>query len=492
MKNRILYVITILSLCLSSCNSWLDVSPKSQIKNDEMFEKYSGFKDALTACYIKMNNRALYGQNMTMTSVEFLAQLWDTDRSETSLEAALKQYDYKNSSVENNIKNIYSGLYNVIIQANTIIKNMPSKGHVIESSQARGMIEGEAYAIRAFCHLDLLRLFGQMPSNATRQVSLPYSEEVSKEAVNYYTFDQFVKKIEVDLDKAELLLKESDIVFQHTFNYLDEKANELDDEFFGYRRFRFNYYAVRAIKARLYRYIGNDSKAYEIAQSIITAKNNNGTNLLELADNISYNNGYFSLPTECIVALSNNKLSDYIDDVFVRYDFSHPVYLEYKKLTNDLFSGMTSYNNRFIYAWSANNTNTSAEQRPILNKYYQNDGKKYGVIALTTRKQVIPLIRLSEMYLIAMESTTSLAEANQLYRTYMQSHGVLIQSDFSKPEELHAEIVNEYRREFYGEGQMFYTYKRLGEKTMLWNSEKEVGEAEYILPLPISEYNPNK
>lgn len=52
-------------------------------------------------------------------------------------------------------------------------------------------------------------------------------------------------------------------------------------------------------------------------------------------------------------------------------------------------------------------------------------------------------------------------------------------------------IVDEYRREFYAEGQMFYTYKRLNSTSMLWRDEP-VGESEYILPLPTTEYNPNR
>ena len=51
-------------------------------------------------------------------------------------------------------------------------------------------------------------------------------------------------------------------------------------------------------------------------------------------------------------------------------------------------------------------------------------------------------------------------------------------------------IIREYHREFYGEGQMFYTYKRLGANSMI-RGEQEVTESEYILPLPSTEYNPN-
>ena len=54
------------------------------------------------------------------------------------------------------------------------------------------------------------------------------------------------------------------------------------------------------------------------------------------------------------------------------------------------------------------------------------------------------------------------------------------------------EIVREYRREFFAEGQMFYTYKRLGIKNMLWKTDREVGEQDYVAPLPATEYNANQ
>lgn len=61
---------------------------------------------------------------------------------------------------------------------------------------------------------------------------------------------------------------------------------------------------------------------------------------------------------------------------------------------------------------------------------------------------------------------------------------------FKSQEDLRAEIVNEYRREFFGEGQMFFTYKRMGATTMLWRNE-DVSEENYIVALPDTEYNPN-
>ena len=40
----------------------------------------------------------------------------------------------------------------------------------------------------------------------------------------------------------------------------------------GYRQFRFNYYAVKALEARFFMYIGETAKAYAAAKAVIDAK----------------------------------------------------------------------------------------------------------------------------------------------------------------------------------------------------------------------------
>ena len=94
------------------------------------------------------------------------------------------------------------------------------------------------------------------------------------------------------------------------------------------------------------------------------------------------------------------------------------------------------------------------------------------------------------MYLIAMETSTDLSEVNQLFTTYMMSHNVALATPFSSLDEVKTWIEKEYRREFYAEGQMFYTYKRLGETNILW-AKTEANENTYIIPLPETEYDPS-
>ena len=102
------------------------------------------------------------------------------------------------------------------------------------------------------------------------------------------------------------------------------------------------------------------------------------------------------------------------------------------------------------------------------------------------------MIRLSEMYLIAIEGASTLEEANKLYADYMVSKGVSRNDYFDSMEAVKTELEKEYRIEFFAEGQMFYYYKR-NKAARMWSRENvEVLENEYILPLPNTESNPNK
>ena len=42
------------TLLLGGCNNWLDVDPKSQVKQEVLFESEAGFQDALTGIYTIM------------------------------------------------------------------------------------------------------------------------------------------------------------------------------------------------------------------------------------------------------------------------------------------------------------------------------------------------------------------------------------------------------------------------------------------------------
>lgn len=494
MKN-ILAIVLFVSM-LSSCNKWLDVQPEKQIASDKLFETQSGFYDALNGCYIKLKSRDLYGEKLTMTNIESLAHLWQLTQTGHPADYELNEFNYDGDYAKNSLSAIYSGLFNVIAQANMIIKNIETKGEVIPDQGIRAMIEGEAYAIRALCHMDLLRLFGQVPTNATIQVSLPYAELVSAtDLPSYYAYNEYIQKLNSDLIKAEELLKDNDPIFKYTFQYLNNfSSTEISDQFLGYRQNRLNYWSVKALQARLSLYTGDNQKAYSIASEILNAKNVEGNPLITLSGSADIASGYYASPGESLFMLNSFSLMTYVTNIFGAgaTQVRTTNYVITQEQLNEMFEneGMAS-NIKYNSIWSKSITDPFGQVFPVLMKYFHDTQASTTGSVNMTKRQVIPIIRLSEIYLIAIETTSSLGEANKLWKEYKLSHNVLVTTDpFMSLNDVKQRVIDEYRREFYGEGLMFYTYKRNNIANMKWR-DKSVNELDYIIPLPQSEFNPN-
>lgn len=117
-------------------------------------------------------------------------------------------------------------------------------------------------------------------------------------------------------------------------------------------------------------------------------------------------------------------------------------------------------------------------------KYWQSQEGGQSESGFDADRQMVALIRLAEVYLIAVETAPDLNEANRLYREFKESRN-LEYIDLNR-DQIAVDLLAEYRKEFYGEGQIFFTYKRLGSKRMLWR-EQEVAESDYVLPIPPTE-----
>ena len=467
------------------------MKPQTQVPGEDFYKQETGFQDALTGCYMKMTSSNLYGRFMTMSGIDYLAQYYNKMAS-SSVEYALKSFNYNNSNVQSQFKLVYNELYNIILQANDIIGHIDANGaEVIKSQYKRDLIKGEALAIRAFCHFDLLRVFGQVPVNATKNVSLPYSETTGVDARPLYAFDQYVAKIKSDLAAAaQLLAKSPEKEFKTLFSTPTEdmvsQTAELKDNFYYYRKFRFNYYAVKALMARVYMYVGDTQNAYDAAMEIINEKSADGS-LMTFANEQDMGKGNYTLPTETIFALSSMELENRTGELNNLFKLGNPTsdpMLINSDRKKELFQTRnTGNNNRYNKLWGEYLTG-AGQPVPYLKKYFQNEASLSENDKLTQRWQ-IPVLRLSEMYLIAMECSSNLQEVNSMFYTYMSARNEQ-PAEFASLDEAREEIINEYRREFLAEGQMFFTYKRLGAQNMLWNSNT-VTEANYVVPVPASE-----
>ncbi|WP_113028568.1 RagB/SusD family nutrient uptake outer membrane protein [Odoribacter splanchnicus] len=473
MKKYLLFFV-FLSVHLCACEDFLDQKSQMQVDAEHMFQTEQGFKDALTQCYVGLAGDYLYGKYMSYGPIETMAQHWELQSNNWG---NLYQLDFTLDNARQIFELIYGEMYNVIVHANDVLRFLEKNGAVIESGQTRDVIEGEARAIRAFVHFDVLRLFGQMPFEPGKTVRLGYAETVGKQEIPFLDFDSYVEKLLKDLDMAEALLAESDPLLVKSLATLDE-TGENEDFFLDYRRFRFNLYAVKALKARVNLYLGRTEEAYRNALSVIQAKTKGGENVISLSGSDDLEKEFYAMPSESIMLLSKTDISNTM--------FSTNSYYISSSRKTMLFEGALTGDIRIRTVWGSESSGLGGAV-PLFRKFLQpSSGTGTSSKDLRLKYQVIPLLRLAEMYLIAMETAPSESEANRLYKDFMLSRQMLVSQDLSL-EELRQEIEKQYRRELFGEGQMFFYYKRHSASSMLWGRNSDLTEDNYIVPLPETE-----
>ena len=336
------------------------------------------------------------------------------------------------------------------------------------------MIIGEAMALRAFLHFDMLRLFGPVYATNKADLSIPYNTVYSISATSLLPATQVVEKVLKDLDEAERLLGESDPI-------IEEGPQNQDSEdglnYYTYRTQRLNYYAVKALQARAYLWFGDTQKAYEAAQAVITAKDEDGNPRFRLGTAGDFSEGRFTLPCEQVFSLYRFDLQDKYTELFS----GDGLYKGTKETTvkKELY-GNTGSDIREMNLWNL---------LVMANKASYYVCNKYQVTEATSEKEedkVIPLLRLSEMYLIAIEAGPE-TEAQRLWKEFLSARN-LVTADLPSDAALRkAAIIAEYRKEFYGEGVTFFLHKRLNLPKNQWLWAPSDLEVNYVLPLPETE-----
>ncbi len=464
MKCVLYSVIILLTLCVTACNDWLEVFPKTEKDREDIYSTQDGFRDVLIGAYIRMKSSELYGEEMVCGTVEMLAQHWNNSTSGSKSEY-LSKYDYKASIVELAIGNIYNNLYKVVADVNGLLEYIDQKKDIFSDGNYN-LIKGEALAIRAYCHFDVLRLFGPMPSKLTADVILPYVTRVTNIPNAKLTYTAFTNCLLEDLQKAEEYLKEIDPICSNSIEKLNN-ISSTEDSFMGFRQMRMNYYAVCALKARVYLWLGNTDEALKYAKLIIDARDSEGEKMYRLGNSDDCANLDYTLSSEHILNMNVYNLSTTLGSS-KNYEKDKAI------LTSRLYDTETT-DIRFTKMWEEV---TTYPRHNYFKKYVQSDRMP------SLSKNSIPLIRLYEMYLIAMECS-SLEDATELYKEMCVARNiasVIITSD----EQLRQILILEYNKEFYGEGQAFYAYKRLAIEDILY-AKVPGGVETYVLPLPVQE-----
>lgn len=479
MKLINIFISCLVAFTVVSCDDFLDVRPKAEKLESDLFKNAQGFEDAIYGVYGSLQSSYLYGKNLTWGIPEVLAQ--NLHSTNTTI-ADLAKYKYEeNDYVRSLFSTTWSAAYQTIGYANNILEQLNDWS--AESLPLYNYYKGEMLAMRAMLHFDLLRLFASTDMSAE---GIPYVTAYSYEVKPFYKVSEVYQFILADLLEAERLLEveEDLLVYPHNNSNYYKFAN--------YRETHLNLCAVRALLARVY-WMKNDlTNAGKYAESVIKS---GAFPLIEEEEVKDYMAGTLS-PKEAIFGVYSTSFIDLCESYLYNYQSYH----SFNPYDNT--SGKTHLE-AYTDVYTKDVPPTSQDFR--LSGHFTSSGGvckflkivdyyTLGEISSTGRADLISgftLLHTSGMYLIAAEA---LLESNydvaiDYFDDELKSRGVTSLSQ--RGETLTKEIIyNEYRKELFGEGQTWYNMKRLN-KDIISNAESKTipgSEAVYVIPIPEEEY----
>lgn len=474
----VVFALLCVSLGLTSCDDWLDIRPKSEIKEEDLFESERGYRQALFGIYSGMSSSDIYGGNLTMSFLDVLAQNY-VIQSNSEPFYYEKNYEYDNIDVERRINSVWANMYTQIVNCNNLLENLEGQEDLFVDDNYNIFL-AETKALRAFLHFDLLRMFGpSLASGGGTTLAIPFVDKVQNTPFPQLTVNEMLEKIVEELTQAKELIREIDPIGPNNPEYIDTEDEWYvnkniyigDDGFLLYRKSRMNYYAITGILARVYLYQDDKVKALEAAKEVLESDRFQWIDVdskiigQTFPDNIFYD--------EIIFNLFNDNL-DTKSDKYFKGDADYRLYISDTRKT-DYFpfelgeGGDSDYRYRYQF-------DKKGGPEEYINKYdFLGENTKY-----------IPMLRLSEMAYIAAECETDPIKALDYLNTVRENRGyaeenfITIDADFDK------EMYNEYRREFLAEGQLFYYLKRKNIIDIDY-SNIDGSDAVYVLPYPDSE-----
>lgn len=500
----------------SSCDM-LDVTPSNSVDETDLFTTGYGFRNALNGVYLHLGKTDVYGENMSWGFLSSVAQEYLTDDSQQGsssyqLSRDAAAFIFNSTETKSAISKIWEKQYSIIANVNKIIAHIDEAPATIFTygQDEKDLIKGEAYALRAMLHFDLLRLFAPAPATNPTGTYLPYRETFNATIGTQLTVSDFLEKVMADMEVATPLIKHFDLNVhpqamyasmmtesapQWNSRYRFDSSMYIDDmgEFFWFRGWRLNYLAVLGLRARIYLYAGADyyamanSAARELYNTFYKEKKWIG---FTPQDNITCSQDLRYCKLSCDVlfgAYYRNLATDYDAKLMgannsVRYPLAG---------ISELYaSDNTGLYSDYRYSYIIASSNASASSWYSLK--YRSTAE---AIASKVENPMIPLIRFSEVCHILAEISArqgKISDGITYLEEVRKARGAerSLSLTVSTREQLLDEILLDARKEYSCEGNLFYMYKRLNTRYVLDSSNPMVMRdmtSGYVLPIPTSE-----
>lgn len=455
----------ILAASLSSCvNDWLDVAPSDGTDADAALTSSSDLAAARTGMYkaLKGNSNLVdyYGQQFFVYGDVHAGDDYQYNNIGGSNRASFfydmnyqTASEFSSSTSSSNVA--WKSPYIVIGRANRIIAAAEG-GALSDAAEAKATIDqyaAEAKVLRALAHFDLVRIYGK-----------PYTEDQGASlGVPLVT-----EVLESNAKPARSTVAE---VYTQVVKDLTEaiSSNALATETEpGY----VSVWGAKAILSRVYLNMGDYANALSVAEDIIK---NSGAALwtrdqyFKAWDASTPNESEFLFRLNVAGSTDNNDLNG-IGNLQQRDGYKEMVAT--KKFVDMLTSDPEDVrNDMFLPATAAKEVATYGTNKVYLNKLRGQGGNLRNVT-------IVPIIRLSEVYLTAAEcafrnndKTKAVEYLNDLVKNRTTTEASLATVDNITLER----ILIERRKELIGEGQRYFDALRNNETITRYTSEADKG-----------------
>ena len=481
MKRFIKYITVFIVLLplFSSCDEWLEATSNTQLPAEKLFETKSGFYNALTGVYIAMGNENAYGAAYTWKYNDMVA--FPYVYQSISEYSVWQTHLYTGNVAQSTFSKIWQQSYNIIANINIILRELEAHRDVITYDAEYNMIKGELLALRAYLHFDLMKLFGVSEWSAENagKLTVPYVTQYNKEPEIQRTYAETEELLLNDLNTAIQCLS-IDPVTGNTPSDFESVANA--DGYWANRGKHMNYYAAKALLARVYQWKNDFENAAKEAQEVIDgALENEVVSWVdpEVLISATADNRDWTFSSEHLFSLEVTQLSDFMSGYMMSTNVTQAMLIPQEFVETLLFpvsdlAGTVDIRGQRM-------TLQYASSGYLSYKFYNSTNY------VSAYRNRMPMIRFSEMYYILAESyiesgndeeALNMLEEVRLHRGITDSYSADVNAE--------EELMKEYYREFIGEGQLFYYLKHRHITPNIW-PEFTLSEANLIYLYPLDE-----
>lgn len=481
-----LLVISLLLIATTSCgDEWLNTVPTDSVPVDDAINSFAAAEVALTGVYDGL-------QGSSSRTSYYAARMFyygdvRGDDMQARQAANRSSATYEMRYVEDNAPNMWNIPYNVLRRANSLIVAIEN-GLVADASDDQlARLKAEALVVRALVHFDLVRLYGNpytMDNGASLGVPIVTTPLPMDALPARSTVAEVYTQVLKDINDA---ITSGGLSDKKTYGYI-------------------NLWFAKGLQARVSLYKGDNPAALSLAEDVI----NNSP--YEVWTNEEYVEGWTKDPKkgrkEMLFEIVNASNDDWTDREGVAYLLHEDGYADYivtESFINMLNEDPADVRNGILLAPSSDDQiiETYGDAKIFVNKF---PADASGDMRLNDS----PIMRLSEVYLIAAEAAAKVPNATKAAK-YLNAIVLRANPDATPVSEADAtveRIIIEKRKELVGEGHRFFDAMRNNETVIRYTDAEDRGfhyplipesqsfDRTYfraILPIPVAEIqvNPN-